>query len=182
VREETEEGYDATFIDPHKLLGKAVTISVEQRNGEKRYFCGIVNEFTQGNRDKRFSYYQASVVPHIWMLTQNRQSRIFQNKSIPEILRKVFEGFDVSYELQSQYEPRNYCVQYQESDFDFVSRLMEEEGIYYYFEHQNNTHKLIVADTPQSHANCPGNSALAYQPIKICRRIRRRQWRFAPGS
>ena len=167
VREETEEGIEATFVDPHKILGKAVTISVAQRDGEKRYFCGIVNDFSQGNRDKRFSHYQATVVPYIWMLTQNRQSRIFQNKAIPEILKTVLEGFDVSYELQNTYEPRNYCVQYQESDFAFVSRLMEEEGIYYFFEHQNNTHKMIIADTPQSHTDCPGKAALEYHPHKF---------------
>ena len=162
LHEENEADDKPTFIDPNKILGKAVTIRIELRDGTERYFCGIVNQFAQGQRDDRFSYYQAVVVPHIWVLTQNLKSRIFQNLSVPDILKKVFAGFEVNYELQSNYEPRNYCVQYQETDFAFASRLMEEEGIYYYFEHTDTTHKLIIADTPQSHRDCPSKSKVEF--------------------
>ncbi len=156
-----------TFINPEKILGKAVTVGVEQRDGTMRYFCGIVNEFEQGVCDQRFSVYHARMVPHIWMLTQNLQSRILQNLSVPDILRKLLNGFEVTYELQHSYEPRNYCVQYQETDFAFISRLMEEEGIYYYFEHTEKTHKLIIADTPQSHRFCPSKSMIEYHDQKF---------------
>jgi type VI secretion system secreted protein VgrG len=82
--------------------------------------------------------------------------------SVPDILKKVFTGFQVKYELQDTYEPRNYCVQYRETDFDFASRLMEEEGIYYYFVHSGGAHEMIIADTPQSHRDCPGKSTIPF--------------------
>jgi type VI secretion system secreted protein VgrG len=67
----------------------------------------------------------------------------------------------VSYEIQGTFHPRNYCVQYRETDFDFASRLMEEEGIYYFFEHTGGKNKLIVANTPQSHPNCPSKHEIS---------------------
>ncbi|HRH46473.1 MAG TPA: type VI secretion system tip protein TssI/VgrG, partial [Pyrinomonadaceae bacterium] len=100
--------------------------------------------------------------PHVWILTQNVQSRIFQHQTVPDILRKVFADFEVSYEIQGDFKPRNFCVQYRESDFDFASRLMEEEGIYYYFEHDGNMDKLVIGNTPQSHRDCPNKSQLPY--------------------
>jgi type VI secretion system secreted protein VgrG len=162
LHEEDEVSFMPTVIDPQMIVGHAVTVFVSSLDGSKREFTGIVNRFTQGNRDARFSYYYISVVPHIWLLTQKSQSRIFQQISVPDILKKVFEGFQIKYELQEQYEPRNYCVQYGETDFDFVSRLMEEEGIYYFFEHQDGVHKMIIADTPQSHRDCPGKSSIPF--------------------
>ncbi|MCY7377459.1 MAG: type VI secretion system tip protein VgrG [Pyrinomonadaceae bacterium] len=164
LHEENEVGFETTVVDVKAILGQAVAIEIAQRDGTTRTLTGIVNQFSQGHRDTRFSYYYATIVPHVWLLTQNRQSRIFQNKSVPDILRAIFnsQGFEVTYELQGTYKPRNYCVQYRESDFDFVSRLMEEEGIYYFFEHTDGKHKMIIADTPQSHRDCPSKSDIAY--------------------
>ncbi|HEY8562681.1 MAG TPA: type VI secretion system tip protein TssI/VgrG, partial [Pyrinomonadaceae bacterium] len=160
--EELEPGYQPTVVDPHALLGQAVTVFISAPDGSKREFTGMVNKFSQGNRDIRFSYYYISVVPHVWMLTQKKQSRIFQQRNVPDVLRQVFAGFQIKYELQSTYEPRNYCAQYRETDFDFASRLMEEEGIYYYFEHKDGMHQMIVADTPQSHRDCPGKATIPF--------------------
>jgi len=162
LHEETEVGYKTTSIDMNSILGQAVNIRIQQRDGTLRYLSGIVNQFSQGHRDTRFSYYYATIVPHVWLLTQISQSRIFQNKSVPDILRDVFQSFGVSYELQNKYKPRNYCVQYRETDFNFASRLMEEEGIYYYFEHWHGKHTMIVADTPLSHRDCPSKSDIPY--------------------
>lgn len=155
-------GYEPQPIDPKLILGQAVSIDIRQPEGITRTFSGIVNHFSQGHRDIRFSYYHATIVPNIWILTQVSQSRTFQHTSVPDILKKVFTGFDVSYELQGNYKPRNYCVQYRETDFDFASRLMEEEGIFYFFEHAGGKNKLIVADTPQSHPPCPSKSEIPY--------------------
>ncbi len=162
LHEEDAPGYETTAVAAASILGQAVNIQIAQRDGTTRTMSGIVNRFSQGHRDTRFSYYYATIVPHVWLLTQISQSRIFQNKSVPDILREIFSSFEVSYETQGNYQPRNYCVQYRETDFDFVSRLMEEEGIYYYFEHSEGKHKLIVADTPLSHRNCPSKSDIAY--------------------
>ncbi|MEZ5425018.1 MAG: type VI secretion system tip protein TssI/VgrG [Pyrinomonadaceae bacterium] len=162
LHEEDSPGYEPTVVKAESMLGQAVTVSIGQRDGTERYFNGMVNQFSQGNRNTRFSFYYATVVPHVWILTQRHQSRIFQHKSVPEILKEVFEGFDVSYELQGDFKPRNYCVQYNETDFDFASRVMEEEGIYYFFEHTDTKHKMIIANTPQSHPDCPSKNEIPY--------------------
>ena len=162
LHEEDEEGYAPTLIDAHALLGQSVTVRITQRDGTTREFTGMVSQFSQGTRHTRFSFYYMTIVPHVWLLTQNFQSRIFQQKSVPDILKEVFTGFEVAWEIQGNFAPRNYCVQYRETDFDFASRLMEEEGIYYYFEHTGGTHKLVVGNTPQSHRDCPSKSSIPF--------------------
>ena len=162
LHEENDPGYTPTPVDVKSLLGQGVVISIAQRDKTKRTFTGIINHFSQGNRNVRFSYYYATIVPHVWILTQNMQNTIFQNMTVPDILKKVFNGFDISFQLQGSYNPRNYCVQYRESDFNFASRLMEEEGIYYFFEHSEDRHKMIIADTPQSHPDCPSKSTIPF--------------------
>lgn len=162
LHEENNEGSVPTFIDPSELLGKAVTIAINQRDETARTISGIVTRFSRGDRNPRFSYFYATVMPNVWVLTQSVQSRIFQHITVPDILKKVFQGFDVKYELQGDFKKRNYCVQYRESDFDFASRLMEEEGIYYYFEHTGATDRMIVANMPLSHRDCPSQTRVPY--------------------
>src|SRR5688500_19320094 len=107
-------------------------VSAHQPGNTTRYFHGICVSFSQGGRNQRFSKYRAELRPKVWMLTQIQRSRIFQNKTVPDILDEVLEGYDVDNEIQkAEFKPRNYCVQYRESDWDFISRLMEEEGIFY---------------------------------------------------
>jgi type VI secretion system secreted protein VgrG len=162
LHEENEASDEPTLVDVSQLLGQPMTVKISQTDGTERFFNGICVQFNQGNRNARFTKYQAVLVPKIWLLTQKIQSRIFQQISVPDILRKVFEGFEVDYEIQGTFEQRNYCVQYRESDFDFASRLMEEEGIYYYFEHSDGNHRLIIANTPQSHRECPSKSEIPF--------------------
>ncbi len=162
LHEEDEVGNEPTLVDPQQLLGQKMTVSVTQADGAERFFNGICVDFTQGNRNERFSKYKAELVPEIWLLSQNSQSRIFQNQSVPEILRRVFDGFEYDDEIQGTFEPRNYCVQYRESDFNFASRLMEEEGIYYYFEHTADSHRMIIANTPGSHRPCPTKAEIPF--------------------
>ncbi|HUF05718.1 MAG TPA: type VI secretion system tip protein TssI/VgrG [Aridibacter sp.] len=161
---EEEEGEDRspTDVDPTQILGKGVAVSIQQQDGTQRIFSGMVSSFSRGHRRTRFTYYFAKIVPHVWMLTQNIQSKIFQHKSVPEILRDVLSGFEVKYEIQGTFDARNYCVQYRESDFDFISRLMEEEGLYYYFEHLDAKHTMIIANTPQSHVDLPSKQTVKY--------------------
>ena len=98
------------------------------------------------------------MVPEIWELTRTFRSRIFQHITVPDILKTVFDGYDVDYQFVGTFEERNYCTQYQESDFDFASRLMEEEGIYYYFQFpKRGVHTMVIANTPQSHDDLPGD-------------------------
>ncbi len=148
------------------LIGQRVTISVATADGSPRHINGFVSRFAQAGADPRFSYYQAEIVPWLWFLTRNANCRIFQNLSIPDIIEKVFNdrGFtDFSNRLQSSYQPREYCVQYRETDFNFVSRLMEQSGIFYYFEHDDSKHTLVLADSPSVHQDCPGQSTYSFQ-------------------
>lgn len=162
LHDEELDGFTPTIADPKAVIGNAMALVVSQAEGVERHFHGICNRFTQGSRNERFTAYWAELVPKVWLLTQITQSRIFQNKSVPEILEHILTGFDYNTEIQGEFKPRNYCVQYRESDWDFASRLMEEEGIYYYFEHTENEHRLILANTNQSHRLCPSLSNINY--------------------
>lgn len=142
---------DYTKIKFEKLLGQKITVTLRLPDEKKRYFNGICSRISQGGRDESFTYYRMEIVPQLWLLTRNAQSRIFQHVTVPEILKQVLEGLDVSLEIQGAFHPRDYCVQYRETDFNFASRLMEEEGIFYYFKHAEDGHKLVVANTPDSH-------------------------------
>ena len=132
----------------------------------RAYFHGIVNRVGQGARDDTFISYRLEVVPPIWLLTRRVQSRIFQHQSVPDILKKVLAGFKVAYQIQGTFEPRDFCVQYRESDFAFASRLMEEEGIFYFFRHTADGCEMVVANTPQAHAAIADPSTLIYDEVE----------------
>jgi len=162
LHDEEEGGYEAFTITPDQVLNKPMSVAANQRDGANRYFHGICTRFSQGSRDERFSKYRAVVRPQVWLLTQSSHNRIFQNLSIPDVLTKVLEGFNPSLRLSGNYEPRNYCVQYRESDWDFASRLMEEEGIFYFFEHSSSGHTLVIADSDTAIAACPSKAELPF--------------------
>jgi type VI secretion system secreted protein VgrG len=155
-----------------KLLGQPVTVSIAMPGGALRYFNGIVSRFSQGPQlrgaagNVTFVRYRAEMVPKLWLLGRNFQSRIFQQMTVPDILKKVLAGLNVSWQIQGAFSPRDYCAQYRESDFAFASRLMEEEGIWYTFQHSDAGHTLVVANTPQSHADVPGPATLIYETIE----------------
>ena len=153
-----------TVIPFEQLLGQKMTINLTlpEAPSKKRHFSGICVRLTQSARDNTFTSYRAEVVPEFWLLTKKAQSRIFQQITVPEILKQVLVGLDVSYELSGTYNSRDYCVQYRETDFNFASRLMEEEGIYYYFQHEADDHRMVVADTPQNQPDLPGPSTIIY--------------------
>ncbi len=143
---------DASKIKFDKLLGQRVAIKVELPNDQRRYFDGICNRVSQSGRDQTFTAYRMEIVPQLWFLTKTARSRIFQHITVPDILKKVLKGLDVSFEIQGTFHPRDFCVQYRETDFNFASRLMEEEGIFYFFKHKADGHTLVVANTPDSHS------------------------------
>jgi type VI secretion system secreted protein VgrG len=130
-----------------QLVGRGLKLAVTSQGTLTRYFHGICTRFSEGARGSTFTTYRAELVPQIWLLTLAHNSRIFQQKSVPDILRLVLGSTNVSYQLKGTYEKREYCVQYRESDFDFASRLMEEEGIYYYFRHTSSGASMVVGDT-----------------------------------
>lgn len=152
-----------TTIPFDALLGQKVTVKITTKQGHDRYFNGIVRRMSAGNRDPEFAQYRLEIVPQFWLLTRTVRSRIFQQMSSLEIIKKVLSSLDVSYEVQGDFKSREYCVQYQESDFRFASRLMEEEGIYYFFKHTAGGHTMVVANTPGSHPDIPYNSQVRFQ-------------------
>jgi type VI secretion system secreted protein VgrG len=157
-----ENNTDVAF---DKLLGQKITIRLDLLERDKRYFNGICNRISQGERDEIFTNYRMEVVPQLWMLTKRAQSRIFQQMTVPDILKRVLEGLDVTWEIQGQFHPRDFCVQYRETDFNFASRLMEEEGIFYFFKHSDGSHKMVVANTTQSHTDLPGKNRITYEDV-----------------
>jgi type VI secretion system secreted protein VgrG len=147
-----------------KLLGQKITVRLALTGGKNRYFNGLVSRLTQGMRDDLFTHYRAEMVPEFWLLTRRGQCRIFQHLSVPEILKKVLQGLNVAYQIQGTFHPRDYCVQYRETDFHFVSRLLEEEGIYYFFKHAADGHQLVLANTPASHPDLPETTRVPFDP------------------
>jgi type VI secretion system secreted protein VgrG len=149
-------------VSPFKLLGQNVTIHLTQLNDQPRYFNGICKSVSEGLRDEHFIAYQMTVVPELWLLSKRAQSRIFQQMTVPEILKEVFDGLDVSLSAQGTYPRLDYCVQYRETDLNFASRLMEEEGIFYYFTHGEKGHTLVVADEKGAFRPMPGQDSIIY--------------------
>jgi len=152
-------------ISFQSVVGQKVTIRVTLFDGSERYFHGHVSRFAQSGQDARFTHYQMEVVPWLWFLTRSADCKIFQNMTIPDIIQKVFKdrGFqDFKSSLTATYEPREYCVQYRETDFNFVSRLMEQYGIFYFFQHEKSKHTLILGDSPSVFQACPGQSKVRF--------------------
>ena len=148
------------------LIGQNVTVRVSLADGSDRYFNGYLKNISQGGRDHDFVYYHAEMVPWPWFLTQTSDCRIFQDKTVPDIIEQIFQEYgmqDYSLKLYGSFLPRPYCVQYRETDFDFISRLMEEEGIFYFFKHENGKHTLTLANAPTAHEECPGQPAARYE-------------------
>jgi type VI secretion system secreted protein VgrG len=149
------------------IVGKPVTITVALGNGD-RYINGVVSRFAQTGEDWNFRRYSAQIVPWFWLLTRRADCRIFQNKSTPEIIEEVFKslGFtDYELSLTKSYPKRTYCVQYRETDFNFVSRLMEYHGIYYFFRHEAQKHVMVLADSPSAVQPCPGQHKAEYKGV-----------------
>jgi len=154
-------------INPSDLLGKTVTVKLELLKGGFRYFNGHVTRFAQGDTVGRYYEYRMTVRAWLWFLTRTTDCRIFQEKTVPEIIKEVFADHKMAvFEdgLTATYSQREYCVQYRETDFAFVSRLMEEEGIYYYFEHSDGKHTLKLVDSDSGYKKLESKASIAYYP------------------
>jgi len=169
-------GTGASESDALNLRGKPFRVSMRTSQG-LRYFHGIVRRMvsTRGGsaNGRNFRQFHAELVPWMWLLTQRAGCRIFQDLTVPEILKKIFEEYKGTFSDVVKYEdattagkhiPLDYCVQYRETDFNFVSRLMEQEGIFYYFEHDNHGHKLVTTDNTTLLPHVSGNHDILFQP------------------
>ncbi len=154
-------------IDFEALLGKNASVRLATSVIEQRYFNGYITEFTQDQNSEGFATYKATLSPWLWFLELTRDCRIFQEQKATDIIESVFrDGGYSDYELRlnNDYRTREYTVQYRESDFNFVSRLMEEEGIYYFFKHEEGRHTLVLCDGYASHELIPAYDAISYYP------------------
>jgi type VI secretion system secreted protein VgrG len=153
-------------IDMKSVLGKPLTLEI-MTAGAPRFLNGQIVRFTMIGKEggtSRYVVYRATVRPWLWYLTRTADCKIFQNKSVVDILEEVFGDYNFAFEkkLSGTYRQWEYCVQYQETDFAFVSRLMEHEGIYYYFKHEKNQHTLVLADDVAAHETLPSYPKISY--------------------
>ncbi len=144
-------------LKPEQLIGKLVDITIQ--NDQKRTFNGYVSSFTYGEiKADNLRVYRLTMVPWLWFLSKTNNHRIFQEMSTKDIVSKIFMdlGFnDFDYKASGGSTPREYCVQHNESDLNFISRLFEEEGIAYFFEQKNGKHIMHIVDQANAYQLCP---------------------------
>ncbi|MBK8209066.1 MAG: type VI secretion system tip protein VgrG [Rhodospirillales bacterium] len=156
-------------IKGDQLLGQPMTIAVDPAvdGAEVRPFHGLVDRFAYRGTVDRYASYAVTLRPWLWFLGRNADCRIFQNKTAPDILKQVFHdrGFsEFEDKLTSTYRTWDYCVQYRETDLNFVSRLMEQEGIFYFFRHESKRHVLVLADADTPLSPAAGYAEIPYYP------------------
>lgn len=146
------------------VVGQQVTTTLVLEDGE-RHFNGYITEFRYLGWDGVYTNYHATVRPWFWLLTRTNDCRVFQKITVPDIIKEVFKinnMVDFRFNLNAKYREWDYCVQYNESDFNFLSRLMEMEGIYYFFEHTDKKHVLVLADDVSAHSTFPGFAEIQF--------------------
>ncbi len=172
-------------INIDDILGQNVTIRLGLADEGSRFFNGYVTRFAQAGKHGRYNRFIASIHPWTWFLTRTADCRIFQDMTVPDIVKAVFTELgvtDFKFDLTSSYRKWTYCVQYRETDFNFVSRLLEHEGIFYYFRHTDGHHTLMLTDSIDTLKPVAGYEAIKFfMPEQFVRpeieHIRR--WDFA---
>ena len=146
------------------ILGASMTVKMQIPKGPARYFNGICARFVHVGSDNAMALYSAEMVPTLWLLSLSRDRVIYQNLSAAEIIKQVLGQYAVTFDdqLSGSYSKREFCVQYDESALDFISRLMEEEGIFYFHTFTDGSHTLVLADAPAAHSDCAHASKLSY--------------------
>jgi len=181
-------------LDADKILGKPLGLALTITQGQPlRHLHGIVTEFAQTGYGERLHEYHVVVRPWFWLLTRTADCRIFQGKTVPEIFKEVCRqaGFsDIEQRLAGSYDAWDYCVQYRETDFNFLSRLLEQEGIFYYFEHAQDKHVLVLSDDVGKCTSMSGYDSVPFYPATATAAQRERdhlqswmfQKSFQPGT
>jgi type VI secretion system secreted protein VgrG len=144
-----------TDVSPDALLGTAMTVALALPNNNRRFYHGYVKRFSFTGFHGRYAAYQATLVPLLWFLSRSSDCRIFQNKTVPVIVKEIFSKYgltDIKEVYSATFRTWEYCVQYRETDLNFVSRLLEHEGIYYFFTHEDGKHILVLTDNSTAHS------------------------------
>ncbi len=156
-------------LDFASMLGLNSTITLKTQDDQERYFDGVMTEARWAGTQEDLYIYQLVLRPWLWLLTRTSDCRIFAQMTPIDIIKQVFSdrGFSDFRDATTGSPPSlEYCVQYRETDFNFVCRLMEEYGVYYFFEHSEGKHTLVLADAKSSHNPAPGLSSVVYNPIE----------------
>ena len=154
-------------VDASSLLATNASVTIELGNDRKRHFHGLVVRAGLESAVGKLISWRLQLRPALWQLTRRSDSRIFQDMTVENIIKEVFKtytaGLDVVWQLEGTFAPRPYCVQYRETDFNFVSRLMEEEGIYYFHRHTADSHTLVICNAMSSHEEFAGFGLIEYR-------------------
>ena len=174
IKENLSEPFEGTITlisprlhsDLSTILGQHLSLTFHLHNLEKRYFHGIIQSLNYREHKGRYHYYEAIVVPYFGLLKYNSDCRIFQDLTVPQIVDTVLKehGELADINLVLTYPTRVYCTQYRESQFDFIDRLLREEGIYYHFVHTATSHTLVLCDYQSFHQTLPVHPELDYLP------------------
>ncbi len=167
---------NAAKVKPHDLIGTSMSVRIHRYapSGDatvvgERYWTGLCQSITGVGQDEFFAKYTAVLVPWFAFLRYATNCRIFQAKDVPSIIQEVVAAYGYSSLLRSEltksYTARDYCVQYRETDFAFLSRLMEDEGIYYYFEHDNGTHVMVLCDSVACYKDQPNKNQFKFGSV-----------------
>lgn len=156
-------------LELYEVLGLAVTLEVDLESGEQRYINGIVSHASHAGSQGEYALYSLTLRPQLWLLSHTSDHRIFQEINVPDIIESVLDeaGLRFNNLLQGAYPNWNYCVQYGESNFDFISRLMEHEGIYYYFTHSQGEHIMVLCDNQSAHDTVSDYQSIPHYPADM---------------
>lgn len=153
-------------LDMQDMLGKTIHLGMKDQDDADRFFSGTCTSVEYVGLYQGLSHFVAEVRPFLWFLTRTQENRIFQEKTVVDIIQEVLEDYgfwsDVEKKLSATYKKRVYCVQYRETDFDFLCRLMEEEGIYYFFVQDGKKLKMVLADSISAHKPTPGQAEFEF--------------------
>jgi type VI secretion system secreted protein VgrG len=152
-------------VDLEGLLGKNAYVSLQLDDTTQRHLHGVVASAGLDGASGGYAAYRLTLRPWLWLATLRADTRIFQNITIDALIKKVLQpyGGDIEFKLQGSYPTYEYCVQYRESDFNFVSRLMEQEGLYYFFKHTDSKHTLVIVDKMSAHEAYPNHDKFKFR-------------------
>lgn len=151
-------------LAPATIVGASVTVKFAPGTGPKRYFHGIISKFMHVGGNQAFGFYTAEMVPSLWLLSLSKDRKIYQNKTSSDIIKEVLGDFAITFDakLTGTYVAQEYCVQYDETALEFISRLMEQEGIFYFFKFADGSHTMVLGDSSSAHTDCTDATALKY--------------------
>ncbi|TWU23444.1 Phage-related baseplate assembly protein [Novipirellula galeiformis] len=174
---------NATDVDFDDLVGTHLSMKMDFGASDPRYFSGVITRISHAGSVRSHDHYVAIVRPQFWLLKQSADCRIFQDETIADVIKTVLKenGVTLCDELKETYQPVAYCVQYRESNFAFVSRLMEQVGISYFFKHSDSGHEMVLVDGTGSHSAIDGEATIPFHRIGTSGQHLAHIWDFQPG-